>query len=354
MIDMRDVKTLLQQMGEKTLTLYLNVNNAVRENQADNPAWRIFAKDALRDQSDKAARERVEDYLVQYRPRGRTLVLFASAAQLRAYELPFDLPNAVQYGQPYVMPLVWGLDEYEPYLIALVDQEKARFILTYLGEAEVQDALEIGLDEYDFGEKSLVPRTGKVAAGDGIRAGQNREAFEDMIDEHRARFYRLVGDRIETLLTENQARRVIIGGAEESAHAVEDHLPARVKAQVVGVLPSITLHDSLPDVQGKMLDAALKYERQAELEVVNDVIDRAKAGGRGALGRDDVRAALTMQQVDLLIVPYPIDDDELAVEFANHALELNSDIELVHGEAAARLRAEGEVAARLYYALQTE
>jgi hypothetical protein len=47
MIKLEDVKNLLNQTDNHTLTLYLNVDNAAQENQAANPAWHVWAKNAL-------------------------------------------------------------------------------------------------------------------------------------------------------------------------------------------------------------------------------------------------------------------------------------------------------------------
>ena len=83
---------------------------------------------------------------------------------------------------------------------------------------------------------------------------------------------------------------------------------------------------------------------------MNQVIDFAKSRGRGALGEEAVKMALDMQRVELLILSWPTNNPDLSDDLAFRALQLNSEIELVHGEAAERLNAEGGVAARLYYA----
>ena len=58
-----------------------------------------------------------------------------------------------------------------------------------------------------------------------------------------------------------------------------------------------------------------------------------------------------MQRVELLVMPYPMDDADLAAELPLHTFASGGSVELVHGEAADRLNQEGGLAARLYYAL---
>lgn len=107
------------------------------------------------------------------------------------------------------------------------------------------------------------------------------------------------------------------------------------------------------DVAKAIVDPATKYERAEEMALVEQVIGFAKSGGRGALGEEAVREAFTMQQVEKLIIPFPLDDDnrELVWELSTEALESGAAIEVVHGAPAAKLSHEAHVAARLYYAI---
>lgn len=360
LIDLDEVKSVIAHDDEKTLTLYLNVDNATPENQANPPAWRIWVKNVLRDLlarlDDGQARawpfirDWVQNYLEHYQPTSKGLLIFAGSSFQHAYELPVPFENTVAFGKPNVGPLLWALDEFEPYLVALVDQEKARFFTSYLGSTDFQQGMEIDLDEYDFAQKTLMPSASAVTGGHGITQGSNREAFEDMVSEHRARFYREVIEAIEKLMQRHHIRRLILGGSEEAAHAVKNLMPDKLKEQVVNVV-NVPMRYTTQQIFEHVQPYALNYERDLEMDLVNQVIDFAKARGRGALGRKAVEEAMEMQRVELLILPWPTDDAEFANELAFRALQLNSEIELVHGAAAARLNQEGGLAARLYYAL---
>ena len=84
-----------------------------------------------------------------------------------------------------------------------------------------------------------MPATGAIAGneGQGVTAGSNREAFQNMINEHIARFHREVVDEIVRLAEKHPNIRIVLGGEERSAHAVQKMLPERLAAFVVGVLP---------------------------------------------------------------------------------------------------------------------
>jgi hypothetical protein len=361
LINLEDIKGILTQANEHTLSLYLNVNPAERENQASTPAWRIALKNALKDiesnltdeqalKTWKDVRARAEAQLEFYQPDARTLVLFVSPDNEFTYSLPITLENRASFGKPLVTPLLWAIEEYKTYLVIMVDQEKADFFTAYLGSAGIEERMELDLEDYDFGQKTLMPSTAAIAGGFGLTQGSNREAYQDMINEHVERFHRDVIARAQALKDQHQVTRIIIGGDEHAAHALHGLMPEKLARSVIRVQP-IPMRSAPHQIVPTIAPIALEFERQRELELVQQVIDLAKSGGRGVLGRDKVLEALGQQRVELLIAPWPMDDTTLATELPLSASESSASIELVHGEAAELLQAEGGLAARLYYTI---
>ena len=358
MVKLDDVKQLWAQGHEATLSLFLNVSNARQENQASNPAWRTFLKQALREAAQQvsdadvwaAVEARVNTFFDSYRPASRGLVAFFSPDSEQIHELPVDVREYWSFGEPLIVPLLWMVDEYEPYLVVMVDREKAELITAYMGAANTEGSFENDMYSYDFGQKTLMPATSAVAGGRPLTQGSNREAYQDMINEHVARFHREVASEVEAFARSHPQIRVVIGGEEHSAHALRALLPEQFGGELVAVLP-IPMRTSSVEIMQQVLPAASEHERQHELNLISNVIDFARSGGRGALGQKAVREALEMQRVELLLLPYPLDDENLAADFTSRVFQSGGDVELVHGEAADRLREAGGVAARLYYAL---
>jgi hypothetical protein len=356
MIDLQDIKRLLGSTD--TLSLYLNVDNAVRENQAVNPAWKIELKNALRKIEDglsadqrgswKAVQQRVERFFRDYRPQSKGLALFITPDDEQRFDLPVTTENRATFGEPLVAPLVWKLDEFEPYLVLMVDQEEANLYFSYLGSTEFEEGMEIDLSEYDFPRNYLMPSASAITGGHMLTQGSQRDRFEDRLDEYRARFYRNVVDAARRVSSERQARRIILGGSEQAVHAVRHEMDDDLRARVVHVM-SIPMQSSPHEIFRHIQPVALAYEREDEEALVKEIIDFAKSGGRGALGREAVEKALAMQQVELLVMSWPGVDEALANQLSHQALALNTEIELVHGPAAERLNQEGGIGARLYY-----
>ena len=363
--DIQDVRSRTED--RPVLSLYLNVNAGYIENQSDQPAWRIFAKNSLKDVHEraKAAQEnegsdysdddwkaiatQAEAFIEGYDPDTRTLVLLQTPDEQFVYRLPVTMENQFFVGKAVVMPLVWAMDEYERYVVVLVDSRRARILTAYLGQANSQAELSVDLD-YDWGEKTLMPASSN-ARGDAIReGGNNRDRFDDMIDEHIHRFYKDVAEHLRDLQNELDFDRIVLAGVEPAPHRVRDEMHETLQAMIVDII-NMDMNASEKDVVEAIRQPAQNYERDFEMDLTNEVIGFAKAQGRGALGYDDVLRAFEMQQVELLILPYPAEEPEKAQQLMRMALDNNSEIELVHGSVASRLKSEGGYVARLYYAL---
>ncbi len=351
------IKQLLTDGDDHTLSLYLNVNPGYQENQARTPAWRIALKNALRDieaklTNDQKTRwanieQRVSSFFADYPVTSKGLALFVGETSLWEFPLPLPVENQAYFGRPFVMPLLWAIDEYEHYLVLMVDKEKAHFLIAYLGSAVQEDTLTLALDTSDWREKTLMPAT---SYGRGLNQGQHVDQFEDRVDEQIERFYRQVVQRAQELSQSHPFDRIILAGSEQSAHAVQRLMPDALAQRVIGVL-AVPMHLPPHEVLAQVLPSALEYERQEESRLVEQVIDLAKSGGRGALGRQPVLSALAEGRVELLLVPHRLTDDDLKTDLTTRILEAGGKLEIVHGDAAARLQEEGELAARLYYSV---
>jgi hypothetical protein len=356
MLDNNTIRNIVDEAPETVLSLYLHVSPGHQPNQHNPAAWQIFAKNTLRDIESSMAdnpdwsdiRQRTETFLEGYQPTAKSLVLFVgSDGWQRNYDVPIAIENHFAFGAPDIVHLLWAIDEYERYLVVLVDSEQAVFHNAYLGRDRQSETMTIDFYEYDFGEYNHIHASRPTG---GLAQGSGHDNFEDMKSEHVRRFHNEVATRIREIMQKGKQERIILGGNEQAAHEVKSLLHDTVKAQV-GAIVSIPIQSETHAIADAISETANNLERDYELDLVNSVIDLAKSGGRGALGYDDIRRAFEMQQVELLILPYPMDDIELATELTLQALNLNSDIELVHGSAAIRLQEEGGLAARLYYVI---
>jgi hypothetical protein len=361
MIDLADIHRLISQPdADHTLSVFLMVDAARLENHAAPPGWRIWLKNALRelqsqhpeDETFDALRRRCEAQLEQHRGHAKGLALFLTPKSEQVFELPVPLAeNAVAYGRASLAPLLFAMDEYERTLIVVVDQERARFISGYMGGAHREGTHVNDVEAYDFRHKDQMP-TGRNQ-GERTTGGSNRDAFEATLGDHLRRFYQEVADQVRQIVADKDIHRIILGGPAESAHALRREMHESLARQVVAIVPIPQWQDD-GAVMRLALPAALEVEHSQEEALVDEVIGFAKSGSRGALGLVAVEDCLARQQVELLILPWPLADAALRDRLPLAALAAGAKIEFVSGAAAERVNAEGGVAARLFYTLRPE
>lgn len=361
MIDLADIHRLISQPdADHTLSLYLMVDAGRLENQAAVPGWRIWAKNAVRELQGKhgedanfvALRKQVEERLDGYSGHCKALALFLTPSGVQEFELPVPLTeNSAGYGRASLAPLLWLLDEYQKTLIVIVDQERSRFISGYMGGASRQGSHNNDFVAYDFPEKTQMP-SGHLR-GSRVAGGSNRDGFASTEADHRRRFFQEVADQTRQIQEDLRAERIIIGGSEEAAHAVKAEMHESVAKCVVAIVPIPQWVDD-GEVVRQAAPFVAEAERAHEVEIVDEAIGFAKSGGRGALGFAEIAGCLERKQVELLILPWPIEDAEIRDRLPREALAAGAKIELVSGAAAELVKAEGGAVARLFYVIHSE
>jgi hypothetical protein len=327
------------------LSLYLVVDPALPTNQASTPGWKIWQKNALADidgrvtDRDERSRwnaisHRAEQFLADYSPSSKTLMLFVSPERELALELPIRLENRAHYGWPQVKQFMWALDEHQEYLVVLLAQDKARTIHLFLDRSFEDTTISLDVD-ITWGR-----RENRLSAHEANIAQRK--------DELDSRFARQVAAELnDVFLKHPNIERMIFAGNQRLAHAVHNAMHPSAAAQVIAVL---NIPYDTPDdvIATQVADVARAFERENEIAIVQDVITRARTGRRGALGTADVTEALDRQAVRLLVLPYPF-DPALADELLAKAVWSSSNVEFVHGEAASMLKEAGGIGAHLYY-----
>lgn len=356
--------------GQYVVSVYLDVRPQERENQKYLRHYRnmVKEKEATAGHPDwqsaiLADMERIESWLAHtYDRTGRGLAIFAcgAAGLWRAYRLPAPVRNRlVVETRPYVRPLAMLADEYERYGVLLVDKEVARVFLVYMGE--IEEYVEVG------GE--LVPRP---KAG-----GWSAEKYQRHHDMHVLWHAKDAVRALEVLYRQVPFQRLILGGTEEPVAEVLRRLPGELAARLAGRI-SISLKASVQEVLERTLEVERAVEREVEASRVEEVVTTASKGGPAVLGLDDSLGALSERRVRLLLVEedyhHPgfacpncglllaVQRDrcpacghalEATVDVVERAMELAMDqkaeIDVVRGEARARLAEHGHIGALLRY-----
>jgi len=253
--------------------------------------------------------------------------------------------------RPYLRPLLDVLDEYERYVVALVDKEKARLFMVYLGEIVEQEFVE-----------DLVP--GKHEQGGWSQANYQRH--------HAAHVFwhlRRVAEELSALLWRKPFDRLVLAGPPEATAELRRLLPRRLRERLAGTFPA-EIFAPPSEILAKTREIEREAERVAEERLIDDLLD-AVFVGRGVRGLAPTLRAISRGAVHRLIVtdaagppgaecpacglliaectiscpecggtPRRLDDVvERAVE---RTLNEGGLVETVHGPASDRLSREGE------------
>jgi len=294
------------------LSLYLATNPADR-NVLDYTAggkhkpFVIRAKDTLKALGVPAKlRDRVLDRLEHDVIRGRTRAVFASEDTLDVYDLNVDLPVVnlphgevlVRWGEPYVLPLLLALDEYERYAVVLLDEERWRLFEVYLGEVrEVADAFRA----VDPGQwRRLAEAKPGTPVGVAARGGSGRDKFDRRMLAWTHRFYRQLAAETGRWLEQLGSDRLILMGVPEETRYFEGLLPKAVRERVVAHLP-------LPAGGGRVGEAEVLNRVEEVIEEVErrkeaELLDRVRE--EGLWGTANVLEALQQGRLYVLVMPW--------------------------------------------------
>lgn len=339
------------------LTLYLHVDPGYQENQASQPAWEVWLKNALKEVEsglDPAEKKqwkhlrsnsedprknwskiqaRVEAFLADYKPSGRTLMLVVGPNTTLGYELPVALNNSFYYGIAHLSDFLWAIDEYKQYIVLLFSQDQVRATTVFLGKAITE--AEVHLDQTWHRKDRKSAHTANI--------NQRQEELD-------RRFVRYVADEIDKYYLDNSdVEQIILAGSARIAHAVRQLLHPHIAEDILGVI-SLPFDAKDHEIAAATTEIAAAHEAEDDLALVSELLTRSKTSGRAVVGVDKVSEALDRQIVRTLVMSYPL-DAEIFDELIIRAVKNGSAYEFVYGEAAAQLNESGGVGAKLYYAL---
>jgi peptide chain release factor subunit 1 len=340
------------------LSVYLHLAPSLQVKRAYRVVFSDLAKQ-VREELDAAGREaldrevaRVEQYLAELEPDSRSLVVFSCTPRdfWQVYKLPVPVADLVRFEPtPYVRPLLDALDEYERYAVALVDKERARVFTVYLGEIEEER------DLFDW-----VPPKHKQGGWSQANYQRHHEAHVHWHLKH-------VAEALATLYRRRPFDRLVLAGPEEATSELRRLLPRVLQSRVVGVFPA-ELFASEAEILERTLAIERQVERANEERLVAELVDAAGAGVRAVCGAEATLDALWRGAVHKLVLAEntPLQGGQctqcerltasgegacptcgaplrlirdLAEQAVDRALAQDAGVEIVHGEAAERLRA---------------
>jgi peptide chain release factor subunit 1 len=303
MISYDDIRKLQQYQSDPDsfiLSLYINVDqsNATNlnrgfETKVEN-VFRNIAEIPTAGENHKQRLEaecrRVLDFLRDYTPKGRGLVIFSDSSRDFWWQrdLQVELPTEGRWSQsPWVRPLLEVLEDHDQFGVVLIDKQRAR-ILTVDATGMEQQA-EILSD---------VPNKHATTGTDHIMSQtQMQRDHEQHVQAHVKR----VADELSAIVDRKKLTRIVVGGPVEATSTFTNELPKRLQQLIIGTI-SVPLDSNYERLSGELRAVQEKAEHEDEVKIVESMITSAMKGDRAVLGISETLTAIQEQRVYRLVV----------------------------------------------------
>jgi peptide subunit release factor 1 (eRF1) len=287
-----DLRELLSyQPPAPVLSIYLNTDLA--EGSAENHRLRLrgMLKEANLPE-DAAAVTRFFEH--EHDWTGRSVAVFSCAPDgfLRSYPLAVPVRSRVRVSdRPYVKPLADLLDAYGGYGVVLVDKQGARLFYFHLGELREQEGM--------MGESVRRTKRGGGSQAPGRRGGgAGQTNYTEEVTERNMR------DAVEfavRFFTENNVRRILIGGTDDNVALFRSQLPKAWQSLVVGSFP-MSMTSSQNEVLQRTMEVGAEAEHRRESHLIKTVVTNAAKGKGGVVDLEETLGALREGRVQTLLI----------------------------------------------------
>ena len=291
MLTDRDLQELLSyQATSPVLSVYLNMDPT----EGNANGYKLRLRSMLKEielTDDVAAVLRYVDH--EHDWSGRSVAIFSSAPEdyFRVYPLAVPMRSRVRVAdRPYVKPLADILDSYGGYGVVLVDKQGARLFSFHLGELREQEGV--------MGEAVRHTKRGGGSQATGRRGGVAGQT--DYADEVADRNIKDAVGFATHFFSENNVRRILIGGTQANVSLFRSQLPKAWQSLVVGVF-NMSMNASPNEVLERAMEIGQQAEYRREEQLVERIVTNA-AKGRGAVVQlDETLRAIHEGRVQTLI-----------------------------------------------------
>ncbi len=279
------------QTEKPVLSVYLNTDPT----EGNSDAYKLNLRSMLKDINLPVDVLAIDNYFsTQFDWTGRSVAVFSCASEgfFRAYSLQIPIRNQIIVSErPHVKPLASLLDYYGGYGVVLVDKQGARLFSYHLGELKEQEGI--------LGESIRHTKRGGASAKPGMRGGMAGQTRYE--DELAIRNIRDVAGFASHFFSENNVRRVLIGGTEENIAMLRAQLPKAWQSLIVGTFP-MSMAASHRDVLDKAMQSGKEAEYRREEQLLKKLVTGAAKDRGGALNLDNTLSALHEGRIQSLVI----------------------------------------------------
>ncbi len=326
-----ELKETFFETDSPVLSIYADINPAKPENAGR--AWAKRIKNALKTlpeihnaqgKRDTPLYDAVLELIDQERPQARTLALFATRGRhgrllTKRLDLQVELPVVdlahgrvdARWGDPYLTPLFFAADEYEPTGVLHLEGSGWRFYEVFLGEVSEDSDIfkEITIEDW----KELEELTARIDNATSLRKAMGGKGFDRLSPKEREsakisawmhRLYMRLAVALEKAVMRLNIQRLVFMGEDWQTRHFEGYLSRGLRNRVVAHVahPANRKAPSSRDIMERVQPVLEAAERAAEMELLDRIAKQP-----GARGLDEALDALQMGRVDVLVLPWKLE-----------------------------------------------
>jgi peptide chain release factor subunit 1 len=233
--------------------------------------------------------ERINAYLAdEVRPESNGIAIFACAGaddffEAVQMEAPIEHHHLYIYNQPHLYPLARLMDQFPRYAVLVTDTNRARLFVFARGKAVNREDIQN-------------VKTRRSQAG-----GWAQSRYQRHMENYHLHHAKEVVDTLEQIVREEGIEHVILSGDEQIIPLLRDQFPKALVEKVIDVL-SLGIDAPEHEVLEASMEVLREKDAETDAEKVARLFDEYRAGGLAVVGSQDTLDALSMGQVEELII----------------------------------------------------
>ena len=277
---------------------------------------------------------------------------FATPGQLwYAENVPVPMPDAVFWERGIrVAPYVRGLKQERTVVVALLDSEKARVFRYRQGEVtEVED---LRADTF-LGDLTDTDMSKRATRTTGVRGATSTDNAQRLLEVSSDRMVKHLLGVVSDACGPHGF--LVLGGTDEMVSKVAAVLPKALQPRALVEPPNVHVNMNDSEVKVAVERAATLLTNRYQEDLLNQVVDTARAGGRACLGREETERALREMRVDILLLSRNLiaGNEDFVDACVGAAFAQDAMVEELSELGATRLDSEGGgMAARLRFTIK--
>jgi hypothetical protein len=285
MISPEAVRKLVDSPEKQCLTVYFNtgpnlsrstfrprLTNLLRRLATAVPATERRAFDRVA--------EKVMNYFDQHRTAANSVLILATEKEWQEFSSRVPVRDEAWWGRPSVNQLLWLLEEYRPYGLLVVDQQKVRFLAVRLNEFEEFREFAADIDVKDWRRQQVGTARGSGAFQKG---GKDVDAFNGKYMEHLRGFWRTLHKPLAELVERYHVRQIVLAGSRSLLSDFSRTLPVRLRSCIITQI-SLESFSNPNDAVNRVWPEIESWEDRRGSDVVTELLNAAGVSSKAAVG----------------------------------------------------------------------